>query len=399
MKTTKLFVMTIVLTLLCLMPLKAFALTNGGFETGDATGWAVTGDAVLVDWSFGSGPTEGTLQLLLSDTGESTDYFSISGVDSVSAAALETFLGLAPGSLSTLGAVEGSAIQQTFTAGAGEDLSIDWNFLTDDLKPQPLADDFAFVVIDGALTIIADTSSSFQGSSLTEFVDETGFNTFSQLLGSSGTHTIAIGVVDVGDDVGASGLLVDNISLAISDADGDSIPDGSDNCPNISNPGQADSDGDGIGDACDSILIPDANLKAAIEAALGVTDPTPVDMLNLTTLFASNTSIADLTGIEYATNLDPLFLQNNQISDISPLAGLTSLKSLELNRNQISDLTPLSGLSNLVTMSLSNNPIGNNITVLSGLINLKALFLSRTQTTDISTPLRSYRSGIALLIL
>ena len=35
------------------------------------------------------------------------------------------------------------------------------------------------------------------------------------------------------------------------DSDGDGIFDSEDNCPNISNPNQADEDGDTIGDACD----------------------------------------------------------------------------------------------------------------------------------------------------
>lgn len=37
------------------------------------------------------------------------------------------------------------------------------------------------------------------------------------------------------------------------DADGDGIPNEIDNCPSVANPGQADSNGNGIGDVCDSI--------------------------------------------------------------------------------------------------------------------------------------------------
>ncbi len=44
------------------------------------------------------------------------------------------------------------------------------------------------------------------------------------------------------------------------DSDGDGVCDDSDNCPNTSNPNQADSDNDGIGDACDTV-DPCANLN------------------------------------------------------------------------------------------------------------------------------------------
>ena len=41
-----------------------------------------------------------------------------------------------------------------------------------------------------------------------------------------------------------------------------------------------------------------ANLKAAVEGQLGVSDPTPTDMLKLTFLDANSRTIADLTGLE-----------------------------------------------------------------------------------------------------
>ena len=40
--------------------------------------------------------------------------------------------------------------------------------------------------------------------------------------------------------------------VAILDADGDTIPDEDDNCPNVANPSQENTDGDSEGDACDS---------------------------------------------------------------------------------------------------------------------------------------------------
>lgn len=74
----------------------------------------------------------------------------------------------------------------------------------------------------------------------------------------------------------------------------------------------------------------DANLKAAVEARLGILDPTPTDMLALGFLGANFSGIADLTGIEYATNLTRLILDHNPISDISALSGLMDLWYVEL---------------------------------------------------------------------
>ena len=39
--------------------------------------------------------------------------------------------------------------------------------------------------------------------------------------------------------------------LTMADSDGDGWPDNNDNCPDVSNPGQEDADGDAQGDACE----------------------------------------------------------------------------------------------------------------------------------------------------
>lgn len=44
-------------------------------------------------------------------------------------------------------------------------------------------------------------------------------------------------------------------SPAAGDADGDGVPDATDNCPHVANAGQSDVDGDGIGDACDNCSV------------------------------------------------------------------------------------------------------------------------------------------------
>ena len=121
------------------------------------------------------------------------------------------------------------------------------------------------------------------------------------------------------------------------------------------------------------VNIPDPNLRTAIETAL---DKVSGDRVTLT-------DMANLTGLEHATNLTFLGLYDNSIADISPLAGLTNLTSLSLWDNSISDISPLAGLTQLTTLELVHNSI-SDISPLAGLTQLTTLNLVDNSISDIS---------------
>jgi|GEM_PF-4986881 len=178
---------------------------NAGFETGDFTDWNVIGDTSIEIAAVGSNPTEGTYQALVT-----------AGNNAVSDSDLEAFLGINAGDLDALGngdAIAGSAIQFTpITVAAGDILSFDWNFLTNE-NPSDTYNDFGFVSISsGDLLELADTNSEFSrfaGS----FGSETGYGTFTHEFTTAGTFMVGMGVVNVTDNVINSALLVDNLRL------------------------------------------------------------------------------------------------------------------------------------------------------------------------------------------
>ncbi|GAB3199610.1 hypothetical protein GCM10027062_16750 [Nocardioides hungaricus] len=144
----------------------------------------------------------------------------------------------------------------------------------------------------------------------------------------------------------------------------------------------------------DVVTIPDANLKAAINKALGGgrtpdQDVTEADAAAVTTLTATAFTgpIGDLRGVEALTNLTsfqmPLTVQGNTFTDLTPLAGLAKLTGLSLPNGQVSDLTPLGGLTGLKTLAVNNNQV-TSLDGLSGLTGLTVIALTNNQVTDLS---------------
>ncbi len=135
----------------------------------------------------------------------------------------------------------------------------------------------------------------------------------------------------------------------------------------------------------ETVTIPDPELESAIRENLNLPSGsiTQLDILDLTTLAASNYRIKDLTGLEHATNLKYLDLNENQISDLSPLNELVRLRSILVIRNQITDLIPLSDLTELSELWAWDNQI-NDIAPLSKLTYLTNLQVGGNQVEDLS---------------
>ena len=148
------------------------------------------------------------------------------------------------------------------------------------------------------------------------------------------------------------------------------------------------------------VVIPDPNLAAALRRRLGLAPNAPITrqaMRRLRKLDVPSSEIADLTGLEHATNLEGLYLEGNQISDVSPLAGLTKLKWLWLWGNQISDVSPLAGLINLEWLGLRHNPILDT-SPLANLPNLSEVDIHITEPFPVVIP-EDERESVILLPL
>jgi Leucine-rich repeat (LRR) protein len=155
------------------------------------------------------------------------------------------------------------------------------------------------------------------------------------------------------------------------------------------------------------VVFPDPNLEAAIHQTMGRPGGTltSLDLQALTYLYAYDTNITNLSGLEWATNLASLFLNGNSISnlsvlptlpgltffglenhsvaDLSLLAGLTNVTGLRLNGDAITNLTFLQNMPQLTSLSLEGNRI-TDLSPLAGLTNLESLYLRQNLLTNVN---------------
>jgi subtilisin-like proprotein convertase family protein len=166
---------------------------NGGFEDGGATNWSLYGAGTT---AVSLPPTEGSYALTLTTAG---------GLDP---ATLDSDLGLAAGTLEGFNTGNGSALARTITVRAGDAVSFDWAFISND--DGGTYDDSAFVSItpvspEGVnATILEDIDSGLPRST---------YHTFTHTFTQSGTYLLGVGVINVGDSSVDSQVVVDNMRL------------------------------------------------------------------------------------------------------------------------------------------------------------------------------------------
>jgi len=186
------------------------AIINGGFETGDLTGWTLAGSGFATGSGIGVTPPEGSFQGYIETTGNLTDP----------GMAVIASLGVPGSAILALGAgtpVNGTGLSQSVTVSAGDTLSFDWDFLTDELSEPSMYNDFGFFTISSSAFLLASRNSSTYDvtSPPPGFEGQTDWMTQSYTFPSAGTYTIGFGVLNVGDPGYDSALLIDAVMIPV----------------------------------------------------------------------------------------------------------------------------------------------------------------------------------------
>ena len=168
---------------LCLMaagPAQA-GLVNGDFSQGD-TGWQTLGLAEFPGGTARLSNADGALE-----SGALAAQLGLASAEVFDTAAAQAY--------------EGSALQQQFSSAAGERLSFRWSFGTDETSAEASFADYAFLLLDGQLIRLGGVG------------DGAGWQSASFQL-AAGQHTLAFGVLDLGDYVTDSTLSLAAVSVS-----------------------------------------------------------------------------------------------------------------------------------------------------------------------------------------
>ena len=190
-----------------------FASGHGNFSTQTGT--------------VGITPSAGTQQFLLTtiNPAGSVPAGYGTGPADTDVTALNTYFGLANGTLAGLNAADGSGyLSSRVTLTMGSVVSFDYVFLTDEdntLSGSQFHDDRAFLTINGVVNSTIYLASQLSGAQLdngsnTIFSFQTpGYVTVNYTVPSTGDYTFGFGVIDTNVNTTKSGLLIDNFNYTV----------------------------------------------------------------------------------------------------------------------------------------------------------------------------------------
>lgn len=156
--------------------------------------------------------------------------------------------------------------------------------------------------------------------------------------------------------------------------------------------------------AQDVVNIPDPVLKSYLNGLLGqssTSDITEAQMDTITNVTISNSSLTDLTGLDYAHNLTILHLSNTGVTDYALVAKIPSLTNLSIAGDNLTNdsLPDLNNLSNITNLNLSPGKLDNNaLTKFNKMSKLSYLNLDSNPSITNIMPLKSIPNLATLFV-
>ncbi|WP_221771063.1 LapB repeat-containing protein [Listeria farberi] len=156
--------------------------------------------------------------------------------------------------------------------------------------------------------------------------------------------------------------------------------------------------------AQDIVNIPDPVLKSYLNGLLGqpsTSDITEAQMDTIINVTINNSSLKDLTGLDYAHNLIFLNLTNTGVTDYSLVTKITSLTNLNISGDNLTtnSLPNLNGLENLNNLTLTSGKLDNSaLTKFNKIPNLTFLNLDSNPAITNVMPLKSLPDLTTLFI-